>query len=274
MNKSLKFVLIIVGVVLIVFGFMCPTIFEEKDEDKFEFVPKSSFVNYSMEITIKSKKDYTINSAEIVLTDIFEDNTLTKYFNETLTSVQHGNNFDYTLTISLSRDEYFEFSKVAKVELNTTIGERTAVKGTLGASISHIPVMIFCLAFGFGATFGGILMFVYPALKSKTHTYLKNEITKAGVDISNYTDDEILAKYEDYFYNRVKEEGIDLDAVDEEGNKIYNEHKLFDFTKEDYKKMFATPKQEQATIKCEYCDYENDASSKKCTQCGATLKRK
>ncbi len=281
MKKKTRFVLLIVGIILIVFGAMMPTMFAKSKEkyDKLTFHNDMASGVYSCKITITSVNSYTINKAVVYLEDFFGDQGITKEVSSAkITKTQSQNGYVYAFTISYaSFGEYSKFSKVKEVKLNTTDGTKIAKEESDSFGISWTtPVMIIFIFLGSMMVLGSVIMIVSPKIKKSAANMIRQRVKNAdsSIRVEYMTDDNVLSKYESYLKEKAKLLGIDLDSVDESGEKI-NSIRDIELTNDDFIKMFGGQIESEMTHRtCAYCGSENDLNSKKCSSCGASLKSK
>ncbi|MBQ8615867.1 MAG: hypothetical protein IJ415_04800 [Clostridia bacterium] len=254
MKKVTKFVLIAVGVCLIIFGAFIPTIFSDNNSsvDKFTYNRNSSLSNYSVTVNVISDKEFEISSATITLQDAFDEyNKLEKLATSSqITKKRDGDEFVYTIVISLTQDEYFDFSKVSSVAMQTSIGQRSATEKTLlSSSINwRIPVMIVVIFIGVAIGMTGIAMLISTKAQKSSAEKARKEMAKTNPEINttNMTDEEVLSKY----------------------HKINSENKSSSLAE-----LFGIETAPKEKI-CDYCGSTNDADAKKCIACGASLRKK
>ncbi|MBO5955036.1 MAG: zinc ribbon domain-containing protein [Clostridia bacterium] len=251
MKKKTSIILMIVGAVLIVFGALIPTIFKGNSSsvDRFTYDRDSGFSEYSVTVNVVSSKEYSINSITITLQDTFDEyNTKEKLVNSpAVTKKKDGNDFVYTIVITITQDEFFDYSKVSKVSMQTSIGQRTAEEKEMLSNVSwKTPVMIIVIFFGVAITMTGIAMIASIKLQSNLAEKTRKELAQSNpeIDTSNMSDAEVLAKQRELRLSKFKE----------------------DFAFGDEQK----PKERI----CEYCGATNSAEANKCSSCGANLKTK
>lgn len=277
-KNKIKYVLLVVGIVFIVFGALIPTMFKpNSDLDQYTYKRNAGFSSYSLTINIISKKEYQINGATITMQDAFnKHNTLNKTLNSpSATKKIDGDNYVYTFVVTLTQDEYFDYSKISSVKISTSIGERTAKEDAHDFSRSWItPAMIIIIFFGSGMVLGSIMIFIYPKIRKSAANNIRHKvkIADSSIRLEHMSDDEVLNKYENYLEEKAKKAGINLDEVDEKGNRIHDVNELFELIDDDYIKMFGGEVASEATsLTCSYCGSENDLCARKCSSCGANL---
>ena len=245
--KRTKIVLLFVGIVLIVFGALIPTMFKV-EKDKLAFYRDMGVSNYTCTITISSEKDYNVNSAVVYLEDFFGKQELTKQVNaSSIDKSNSGNNYVYTFVIEFeSFGEYSEFSKVKEVKLNTNIGTRIASENTFKWTT---PVMIITIIAGVGLTIAGIsIIFAQKAYKKHVEN-VRNEMATnyPEINTNGMTDEQVLAQQRELKRSEFQENGVAA--------------------------LFGIETKPKDKI-CEYCGSTNGSDAKKCSSCGANLKRK
>ena len=237
-----RYSLIIIGVVLIIFGALLPTIFKV-EIDKLAFYRDMGYSEYTCSITITSKNNYEVSSATVYFEDFFGDKEISKQVSSSsITKSQQGESYVYTFVVQMaSFGEYSEFSKIKKVVLSTNLGARTATDSSFKWTT---PVMIIMIIAGIAVVGVGIgCVLKDKALKMMANN-AREELAKSNpeININNMSDTEILSKQREIKLSKLKE-NIDFMIKEKPKEKV-----------------------------CEYCGATNSAEATKCSSCGANLK--
>lgn len=248
MKKKVKYILIAIGVALIIFGALIPTIFKI-ERDKLAFYRDMGVNDYSCHITITSKNDYQVNSAVVYFEDFFGKKGITKEISSSsVTKTQTSDSFVYTFVVKMeSFGEYSEFSKIEKVSLNTNMGTRLATESTFKWTT---PVMVIMIIAGAVCFIIGVTKILVEKNQKLNAEKARKELaeTHPEINTNNMTDEEVLAKQRELKLKEFKE-----------GNGLAS--------------LFGVETQPKEKV-CEYCGASNSADAKKCSSCGANLKSK
>ena len=243
--KKTKFILLISGIALILFGALIPAIFKS-DKDILAFHRDMGHSEYTCSVTVSSNKDYEINSAIVYLEDFFGDKTIAKQISSTdITKTKVGDKYQYTFVVVYdSFGEYSEYSKVKEVELKTSIGNRIATESSFNWKI---PVMIVVILIGAGLSVGGIIMFATSKAQKSSAERARKELARSNPEINttNMTDEEVLSKY----------------------NELNSKE-----TPNIFEEIFGAQQPKEQI--CAYCGSTISSDAKKCTSCGASLTKK
>ena len=248
MKNKFKYISIIVGVVLIIFGALIPTMFKV-EKDKLAFHRDMGASEYSCQITITSKKDYEVNSAIVYFEDFFGKQEITKEVSSGITKTKIGDDFVYTFVVQMtSFGEYSEFSKVKEVKLSTSIGTRIATESAFKWTT---PVMIIMIIAGVVFVIVGVSMISKEKIQNNLAQKARKDLAQSNPEIntSNMSDAEVLAKQRELRFSKMQEEGNPMAS-------------LFGIEQKPKEKI------------CEYCGATNSAEANKCSSCGANLKTK
>ena len=256
MKKKVKYILIAIGVALIIFGALIPTIFSGGNKDTFTYDRKSISGYYYCHVYVKTKEDYELNKAVITLKNAFNEyDTIVKTVDSledvNLLRKKDGDSYIYTITINLTSSEYFDYTKVDGVTLTTSIGERTAKEKELLSSFSwKTPVMVIVIFFGVAITLTGVAMIISSKSQKNLAEKARKKLAETNPEINtnNMTDEEVLAKQRELKFKEFKQ-----------GNGLSS--------------LFGVETQPKEKV-CEYCGASNSADAKKCSSCGASLKSK
>ena len=253
MKNKLKYILLVVGVAVVIFGALIPTIFKRGSVDKFTYDRDGHASEYSITINVVSKKEYEIESATIILEDAFDEyNTKEKTINSpVVTKKKVDGEFVYTFVVDITQDEFFDYSKVSEVVIETNIGERVAEEKSLTGINWRTPVMIVVIFLGVGLTIAGVSMIASAKAYKNYAEQTRKELARTNPEIntSDMTDEEVIAKKREINQNKNSEKGGILSS-------------LFGIEEKPKEKV------------CSYCGAVNGAESTKCSSCGASLKAK
>lgn len=249
MKNKLKYILLVIGVAVVIFGALIPTIFSGKSLDRYTYDLDGSLSNYELTVNVISKEEYIINSATITLQDAFDKyNTLDKTITSpSVTKKKDGKDFVYTFTINLTQAEFFDYSKVSNVVVDTNIGTRIAEEKPMFNVNWRIPVMIFVIIIGSAAIIVSICLNSADRNQKKYADRVRKELAQTNPEINttNMTDEEVINKK------------FELKRKGQEQTSFMS--------------MFGIEQKPKEKV-CEYCGAVNGADATKCSSCGANLK--
>lgn len=255
MKKNFKFISIIIGIAIIIFGALIPTIFKGKSKDSFSYEMDMTAGYYYCYVFVSSEKNYEILDADIVLKSAFNDhnkiNKSPQFLSGTnLLKTKEDGKYVYQITINLTRDEFFDYSKVDSVSLSTSIGKRIPVEDKIGFEINwRIPVMVIVIVAGAVFVIMGIVFISSNKIQKNLADQARNEMAKTNPEIytADMTDEEVLVKQSELKREKFKEDGgiASLFGIEKKKEKV-----------------------------CGYCGGLNSHDARKCSSCGANLTSK